>query len=138
MVRVSDFSLLITNVSTLNETSPTRTRQVLTSEAQGGVFRYGTTGQNTVNLFTLAANAGLINTVDPTVAGVLSTIRAATGTTVTFQPLGTGGVFFRQPYSFSNVGQQRRRFLAARFDFILTKNHALDVIYNDQPFPLKC
>lgn len=118
----------------LNETSPIRTRQVLTSEAQGGVFRYGSTGQNTVNLFNLATTAGLTNTVDPTVSSVLSTIRTATGTTGTFQALGTGGVFFRQPYNFSNVGEQRRRFFVARFDFNLTKNHALDIVYNDQPF----
>jgi hypothetical protein len=118
----------------LNENSPVRTRQVLTSEAQSGTFRYGATGQNTANLFTLAAAGGLANTVDPTVASVLNTIRAATGTTGAFQPLGTGGVFFRQPYTFANSGEQRRRFLVTRFDFNLTKDHALDVIYNDQPF----
>lgn len=118
----------------LNETSPIRTRQVLTSEAQSGVFRYGSTGQNTVNLFNIAAGAGLPNTIDPTVQSVLNTIRSATATAGTFQPLGTGGVFFRQPYNFANSGEQRRGFLVTRFDFNITKNHALDVVYNDQPF----
>ncbi len=118
----------------LNETSPTRTRQVLTSEAQGGVFRYGTNGVNSVNLLNIAGNAGLPNTVDPTVASMLNTIRAATATAGNFQALGTGNLYFRQPYNFANSGQQRRRFLVVRGDANITKNHAFEVIYNDQPF----
>jgi len=51
----------------LNEVSPTRTRQVVTSEAQGGLYRYGAGGASSVNLFTLAGNANLPNTIDPTV-----------------------------------------------------------------------
>ena len=118
----------------LNETSPVRTRQVLTSEAQGGVFRYGTGGTSTVNLLNIAAAAGLPNTTDPTVQSVLSTIRSATASTGSFQPLGTGNFYFRQPYTFANPGQQRRRFLVIRGDANITKNHAFDVILNDQPF----
>ena len=118
----------------LNENSPTRTRQVLTSEAQGGVFRYGATGTSTVNLFQIAQNNGLPNTIDPTVTSMLNTIRAATSGIGTFQVLGTGGLFFRQPYQFNNPGQQRRQFLAVRTDFNITKNHALEAIFNSQPF----
>jgi hypothetical protein len=118
----------------LNEQSPIRTRQVLTAEAQNGVFRYGAGGANTVNLFNLAATAGLTNTIDPTVSGVLSAIRAATGVRGTFDPLGSNGTYYRQSFNFANSGEQRRRFLAVRTDFNLTKNHSLDVIFNDQPF----
>lgn len=118
----------------LNEQSPNRQRQVLTSDAQSGIFRYGANGANSVNLFTLAGAAALPNTIDPTVASVLTTIRSATAIRGTFDPLGTGGVYFRQPFNFSNSGEQRRRFLVVRTDFNLTKNHALDVVYNDQPF----
>lgn len=118
----------------LNETSPNRQRQVLTSEAQNGIFRYGTNGTNTVNLFNIAAAATLPNTIDPTVQGMLNTIRSATATTGTFSALGTGGVFFRQPYNFANDGQQRRRFLVVRMDANITRNHAIDGIFNDQPF----
>jgi hypothetical protein len=118
----------------LNEVSATRTRQVLTSEAQNGIFRYGVGGSQTVNLFTLAAANGLPNTIDPTVNNVLNTIRTATGTLGSFQSLGTGGVYYRQPYQFNNPGEQRRRFFVARTDFNITKDHALEVIYNDQPF----
>ncbi|HVQ38231.1 MAG TPA: hypothetical protein VMS31_11900 [Pyrinomonadaceae bacterium] len=105
----------------LNETSPNRQRQVLTSEAQSGVYRYGANGANTVNLFNIAATAGLTNTIDPTVQGMLNTIRAATTGTGSFLPLGTGGVFFRQPYNFSNSGEARRRFLVVRLDANLTR-----------------
>lgn len=118
----------------LNETSPVRQRQVLTAEAQNGIFRYGTNGVRTVNLFDIATSKGLPNTIDPTVKNMLDLIRNATTQRGTFQPLGTGGVFFRQPYSFSNDGQQRRRFLVIRLDGNITKNHSIEGIYNDQPF----
>ncbi len=118
----------------LNEVSPTRTRQVLSSEAQGGVFRYGANGASTVNLFNLATAAGLPSTIDPTVNSVLNMIRATTGGTGAFQALGTGGIYFRQPYAFTNPGEQRRRFFVFRTDINVGKDHALEFIYNDQPF----
>jgi Carboxypeptidase regulatory-like domain len=118
----------------LNENSPNRARNVMTTEAQNGIFRYGNNGVNTVNLFNIATGAGLPNTIDPTVQSMLNLIRAGTATTGAFQPVGTGGVFFRQPYNFSNPGQARRRFLVIRMDANLTKDHAIDGVYNDQPF----
>lgn len=118
----------------LNEVSPTRTRQVLTADAQGGIFRYGPNGASSVNLFSIATANGLPNTIDPTVESMLNTIRTAAATSGTFQTLGTGNVYFRQPYQFNNPGQQRRSFLTVRTDFNITNDHALEVIYNDQPF----
>jgi hypothetical protein len=118
----------------LNETSPIRTRQVLTADAQNGIFRYGPQGSLSVNVLNLAAAKGLPNTIDPTVASILNTIRSATQIKGTFQPLGTGNLWFRQPFTFSNDGQQRRRFLVLRMDGNLTKNHQIEGIYNDQPF----
>jgi hypothetical protein len=118
----------------LNETSINRQRQVLTAEAQSGIFRYGTGGVNTVNLFNIAAARGLPSTIDPTVQSMLNLIRTATGTRGSFDPLGTGGLFFRQPFNFANPGQQRRRFFVLRLDANLTKNHSIEGIYNDQPF----
>ncbi len=119
----------------LNENSPVRTRQVLTAEAQNGIFRYGPTGANTVDLFAIAGANGMVNTIDPTVQSVLNTIRAATAGG-TLQALGSSGsgIFYRQPFNFANSGEQRRRFLVIRGDANITKDHALDVIYNDQPF----
>ena len=118
----------------LNETSPVRTRQVLTADAQNGIFRYGPNGSLAVNVFNLAAAKGLTNTIDPTVASMLSTIRTATGLKGSFQPLGTGSLWFRQPFTFANDGQQRRRFLVLRMDGNITKNHQIEGIFNDQPF----
>jgi hypothetical protein len=118
----------------LNETSPVRQRQVLTAEAQNGIFRYGPNGTSTVNLFNIANSAGLPNTIDPTVQNMLNTIRSATATAGAFQPVGTGGLFFRQPYSFANDGQQRRRFFVLRLDGNITKNHSIEGVFNDQPF----
>ena len=118
----------------LNETSPVRTRQVLTAEAQNGIFRYGPNGSRTVNVFNLAGARGLETTIDPTVANMLNEIRTATAVRGTFQALGTGNLWFRQPFTFSNDGQQRRRFLVLRMDGNITKNHQIEGIFNDQPF----
>ena len=118
----------------LNETSPNRARQVLTQEAQNGIFRYGTGGSRTVNVLNIAQANGLTGTIDPTVNNVLNTIRQATTARGSFQPLGTGGLFFRQPFNFANDGQQRRRFFVLRMDGNITKNHSIEGIYNDQPF----
>ncbi|MGB7207620.1 MAG: carboxypeptidase regulatory-like domain-containing protein [Pyrinomonadaceae bacterium] len=118
----------------LNEVSPTRTRQVLTSEAQTGLYRYGTGGASTANLFTIAGANALPNTIDPTVANTLNLIRAAAGTTGNFTPAGFGGLYYRQQYQFNNPGQQRRRFFVLRTDFNFGKDHALDAIFNAQPF----
>ena len=118
----------------LNETSPNRQRQVLTGPAQTGVFRYGTNGVNSVNVLQIAQSRGLPSAIDPTVQAVLNLINTATASGGSFDPLGTGGVFFRQPFNFANPGQQRRRFFVLRMDANLTKDHAIEGIYNDQPF----
>ncbi len=118
----------------LNEVSPTRTRAVLTSEAASGIFRYGPNGANTVNVLQLAQAAGLPNTIDPTVAGLINTINQATNGTGAFESLNSAGVYFARNFNFQNPSLQRRSFLTARTDFNLTKDHALEAIYNSQPF----
>src|SRR5215213_1442735 len=118
----------------LNESSPVRTRQVLTADAQNGIFRYGANGASSINVLNLAAANGLPSTADPTVSSILNTIRSATAIRGNFQPLGTGNLWFRQPFTFSNDGQQRRRFLVLRMDGNITKNHQIEGIWNDQPF----
>ena len=119
----------------LNESSIPRTRTVLTSEARMGIFRYGPGGANTIDLLALAGAGGLPTTFDPTVASMLNTIDAATQIRGTFAALGAEpGIFFRRQFTFRNDGEQRRRFLALRFDFNVTKDHSFDVVFNDQPF----
>jgi hypothetical protein len=118
----------------LNEGSQPRTRTTLVPEAQGGLFRYGVGGVNSVNLFTLAQGAGLPNTIDPTVNSMLNLIQSATSSGGAFQAVGGQGTFNTRAFVFSNSAQQRRRFLTVRGDANITKNHAVDVIFNDQPF----
>lgn len=121
----------------LNEQSPPRTRGFLTSLAQTGVFRYGSGGSSQVNVLTLAAgaaNPNLPGTIDPTVQRMLALINAGVNSGVgSITPLGSIG-FNSQQFVFSNSGEQRRRFLVIRGDANITKDHAVDVIYNDQPF----
>jgi len=120
----------------LNEQSPLRTRTVLTSAVQSGIFRYGTNGASQVNMFNIAQLAGLPNTLDPTVGAMLALINSSVGSGVgTLRPLNFANTGFNgQQFVFSNDGTQRRRFLVARVDANITKDHSLEVIYNDQPF----
>jgi hypothetical protein len=121
----------------LNEQSPPRTRGFLTPAAQTGVFRYGSGGSSSVNVLNLAAGSGnpnLPGTVDPTVAAMLALINAGVNSGVgSITPLGNIG-FNSQQFVFSNSGEQRRRFFVLRGDANITKDHAVDVIFNDQPF----
>jgi hypothetical protein len=124
----------------LNEQSPPRTRTFMTAAAQSGVFRYGPGGSSMVNIFDIAsaptAPPGTPNTIDPTVAAMLAAINGGVGSGVgTIRPLNFGGTGFNtQQLVFSNSGEQRRRFLVARIDANITKDHAIEGIYNDQPF----
>ncbi|MEQ1765649.1 MAG: carboxypeptidase-like regulatory domain-containing protein, partial [Pyrinomonadaceae bacterium] len=118
----------------LNEGSTARSRVTLTPQAQGGTFRYGAGGASQVSLFQLAQNAGLANTIDPTVNSMLNTIQAATNGTGSYQALGLLGNFNTRSFVFSNVANQRRRFLTIRGDANITKDHAVELIINDQPF----
>lgn len=120
----------------LNEQSPLRTRTVLPAAVQNGIFRYGTNGANQVNMFNIAQLAGLPNTIDSTVGAMLGVINSSVGSGVgTLRPLNFANSGFNsQQFVFSNDGTQRRRFLVARIDANITKNHSIEGIYNDQPF----
>jgi Carboxypeptidase regulatory-like domain len=119
--------------------SQTRTRTVLTPDAQNGVFKYITsTGTQQVNLYQIAANAGQLATPDPTVAAVLAQIRASLGTTGGLSNIvNSAGVITdpnRQLYNFTPGGGQVRKFLALRFDVNITKDHSFEFITNQQEF----
>ena len=140
--------------------SITRNRTVLTPDAQAGIYKYitaiPTTGVNAgrvpagctaigggqaqcqQNLFAIAAANGQVGTVDPTVNGVLNSIRASTGTTGTLNPIvNTAGVVTdlnRQIFSFQNVAGSYRTFLAMRFDANINKNNSIEFVVNRQNF----
>ena len=128
-----------------------RTRAVLTTQAQQGIFAYiGTTptagvsaGCTSVtattmrcerNLLSLAGSAGFLSTPDPTIAAVLQRIRAATAVEGTITPVIGATTLTTENYNFSPVGDSIRKFLALRFDFNVTKNHSVEFVVNRQDF----
>lgn len=135
----------------LPEKSPPRTRTVLSPLAQQGIHRFTTTnatyaaappanvtctGSGTftcsVNVFTLAANAGIISTADPTITNLLSDIRSSlSGVNAVFQNTGNPNL---QQATFFNSGGQTRRFPTVRFDFKATDKHHIENIWNYQQF----
>ena len=136
----------------LPEKSPPRTRTVLNPLAQQGIHRFTTTNTTyansppanvtcvptppnftcSVNVLQLAANAGLISTIDPTIGTLLSDIRSSLA--------GVNSIFVQQANpnlqqaTFFNTGSQIRKFPAVRLDFNLAKNHHLESIWNYQEF----
>jgi Carboxypeptidase regulatory-like domain len=125
-----------------------RTRTILTPQAQSGIFRFnlaanatppanttcvpaGTGQVCSVNVFTLAQNAGLqFTNTDPTIGSLLSEIRSS----VSGLPLNPATDPNHQQVSFNNIGGQTRRFPTVRLDFNIMKKHHLENIWNYQEF----
>jgi hypothetical protein len=110
--------------------SNTRTRNILGPLAQQGIFQYGAANaRQQVNLFELAARSGHTSTADPTIAGLVAKIRAATATAGTLNNVTDPNVqeFVWQPESLriDNVP-------GVRLDFNLTNSHRLSASYNYQ------
>ncbi|HEX8476020.1 MAG TPA: carboxypeptidase-like regulatory domain-containing protein [Pyrinomonadaceae bacterium] len=107
-------------------------RTILSPLAQSGVFQYVTSsGVRSVNLLELAQANGLPSTIDPTVGGLLGSIRASTSAGGV-QPLGNAPNF--ENFSFVGVGGQERYFTTVRLDYNLTSKHHLENIWNYQEF----
>jgi len=104
-----------------------RARNILSTSAATGVFKYGTSGS--VNLFTLAAAKGQTSTIDPTIASLISAIRSSTS---------SGSVSFlnvnQDRFNFNSPSTSVRKFSTVRFDFNLTKKHHLEEIWNYNVF----
>ncbi len=113
--------------------SLTRNRTVANAAVQQGIYSYQVAGvTRTVNLFNIAAAAGLPSTIDSTVNTVLNEINAATTGTGTFSDI-AGNVNARR-FSFQNVTNGFREFLAVRLDFNIHKNHSIEYVQNRQVF----
>ncbi len=121
--------------------STARQRNVLTTDAQRGIFKYGTGGALQKDLLALAANPGFdcdpstpnvqpcTTTVDPIIGTTLAAIRASTsqgGLT----PLGDN----QQRFTWNSPASQVRKFTAVRLDFNLTSKHHLDNVWNYNVF----
>ena len=110
-------------------TQVVRQRTILTQDAQGGLFRYGT-GANAraVNLFTVAAAAGQTATPDPTIAKLLSDIRAATGNrglTALTDPN-------QERFTYNPAGSALTKRPTVRFDVNVTANHRVEASWTYQ------
>ena len=132
--------------------STLRTRTILTTQAQSGIYRWTTTsppvnpnvscvaatapltGQLcSVNVYTVAAGVAALApfaNADPTVGALLAEIRSAVSGT----GIKNGGDPNLQTSTFINHGGQLRRFPTVRFDFNLTKKHHIENIWNYQQF----
>jgi hypothetical protein len=132
--------------------STLRTRTVLSTQAQSGIYRWltaapvvnpnvtcvasGTTPANlcSVNVYNVAAGVPALApfaNADPTIGALLTSIRSA----IPFSKA-TGDPNLEST-TFINKGGQLRRFPTVRLDFNLTKKHHLENIWNYQVFGSK-
>ena len=122
----------------------TRTRVVLTPDAETGIFKYSltttlpdqtkVTKQYQVNLLQIAGTtpncAACTTTMDPTVRQLLTDIRSSTAQGAV-APSSDPNF---QNFTFTNTGGQTRYFPTVRLDFNLTEKHHLENIWNYQFF----
>lgn len=132
--------------------STLRTRTVLSTQAQSGIYRWltatpvvnpnvtcvasGTTPANlcSVNVYNVAAGVPALApfaNADPTIGALLTSIRSA----IPFSK--ASGDPNLETTTFINKGGQLRRFPTVRLDFNLTKKHHLENIWNYQVFGSK-
>ncbi len=112
----------------------TRTRNILSPDAQAGIFKYAGGPAGGVNLLQLAANNGHISTFDPTVQRLLTDIRNSTTASGAIIDTSDPNV---QNFVFTNTGGQDRYFPTVRLDFNLTEKHHLENIWNYNYFGSK-
>jgi hypothetical protein len=106
----------------------TRERNILSPQAQAGIFRYNAGGQTrTVDLLELATRNGFTSTFDPTVSKLLADIRAATLTTGQVADQTDPNI---QRYTFQLQSDSITRFQTGRVDFNLTDKHKVYGSYN--------
>jgi len=126
--------------------SALRTRNILSTQAQSGIYRFfssnfntnntpvtctgsGTSRLCTLNVFNVAQTAGLAFTnTDPTIGHLLTEIRSSLPA---FKSSGDPNV---DQSTFVNTGNQLRRFPTVRLDFNASKNHHIENIWNYQSF----
>ena len=127
--------------------SLSRTRTIMKPQAQEGIYTYRGTRTATLpsnctafsatqmdcqlDVYALAASRGLPDTPDPTISALLSQIR---GTTSQGSIIPITNDFNRESFRFTNPGNQKRTFLALRFDVNITKDHSISNVTNHQNF----
>ena len=110
----------------------TRTRTIFHPLAEKGIYRYTVgTGTQEVNLLQLAAANGQISAMDPTIANLLSLIRASTTTTGAVTA-NTNPLF--ESFRFNVPVESVRRYPTVRLDYNVTDSHRLTTSWNYQKF----
>lgn len=107
-------------------TSFSRTRTILTPDAQTGIFKWGS---RQVNLYDLAATKGQTPTPDPMVASVLNAIRAATQKAGTVNATSDPNTM---TFDFLSPGVQPEKQATARFDYNLGAKHRVTGTWTHQ------
>ena len=129
--------------------STLRTRNILSTQAQTGIYRFFSSSFNTtgtpvtctgsgstrlcsVNVFTVAGGipALAFANADPTISNLLAEIRGSLSGTF----IRTSGDPNVDQTTFVNKGFQLRRFPTVRLDFNASKNHHIENIWNYQSF----
>jgi hypothetical protein len=107
-------------------------RSILHPASQQGVFRYSTAnGIQEVNLLQLAAANGQLATIDPTIAKLLSDIRASTVGTGTITPTTNPS---RENFSFPGTATNFNYYPTVRIDYNVTDKHRVTGTVNYQNF----
>ena len=106
----------------------TETRTILNPAGLNGTFRYlvGASEIREVNVLQLAANAGQLSTIDPTVMGLLQRIQAASKTTGT---VAQNSDPMTQSYIWQSPGKLFEHQPTLRIDYNLNDNHRLSGSY---------
>ena len=106
----------------------TTTGDFLTPEARAGIFRYGTGGTATKDLWALAAATGNTATIDPLIASLLNDIENSTKSGGTIEAL--TGNYVAQRFSFQQSSDGLTRYPTVRIDYNLSNSHRLNGSYN--------
>ena len=105
----------------------TRTRTILNTDAQRGIYRYNAGGSiREVNLLALAAANGQLSTADPIVSKLLGDIRSAVATTGALEDIDPNLQRFRYNLAVTSL----RRYPTVRVDYNLTDSHRLSSSFN--------
>jgi len=112
--------------------SVSRTRTVLSPDAQNGIFKYAGGPAEGVNLLKVAADNKQLATIDPTIQKLLGDIRSSTGSTGGISPNNNNPN--QQNFTFNNSSMGVRYFPTVRIDINLTSKHRLENTYNYQSY----
>jgi Carboxypeptidase regulatory-like domain len=112
--------------------SVSRTRTVLSPDAQRGIFKYAGGPAEGVPLLGLAASKGQLATIDPTIQKLLADISNSTASTGGITPNNNNPNL--QNFTFSNSSMGVRYFPTVRIDINLSSKHRLENTYNYQSY----